>query len=82
RRKVLCITKKGSGFIGRIGNAASKGYSTLQHDLTVNDVIFSLLDRYAAQGKNFGFKTERELIQELFLSMSVEQPKNLMLYGI
>ncbi|MBW7636356.1 hypothetical protein K1I48_23330 [Bacillus licheniformis] len=75
RRKVLCITKKGSNFIGRIGSAASAGYSTLQHDLTVNDVIFSLLERYAAQGKDFGFKTERELVQELLLSMSVEQTR-------
>ncbi|MEK5009589.1 hypothetical protein MHI11_20740 [Bacillus sp. FSL K6-3312] len=75
RRKVLCITKSGSKFIGHIGSAAGLSYSTLQHDLTVNDVIFSLLERYAAKGTEFSFKTERELTRELVLSLSVEQAR-------
>lgn len=73
RRKVCAITKKGSEYVGKIMTAANNSYSNLQHDLSVNEVVFKLVNDYKNKGQIISFTTEREITREAFLSLSYQE---------
>lgn len=75
RRKVCGVTKRGSEYVGDIMTGAGSSYSNLQHDLTVNEIVFRLVKQYKEKGQNVTYNTEREVIREVYLSLSYEEIK-------
>lgn len=75
KRKVSTITKKGSEYVGNIMTGGGDSYSTLQHDLTANEIIYKLITSYKDKGHSVLYKTERELIREAFLALSYDEMK-------
>lgn len=73
RRKVCAVTKKGSEYVGNIMMGAGSSYANLQHDLTVNEIVYKLIEQYREKGWDVIFHTEREVLRELFLSLSYEE---------
>ncbi|GGJ77634.1 replication-relaxation family protein [Virgibacillus salexigens] len=75
RRKVSTVTKKGSEYVGSIMTGAGSSYANLQHDLTVNEVVYTLVRQYKDKGYEVKYQTEREIMREEFLSLSYEEIK-------
>nr|WP_021038256.1 replication-relaxation family protein [Bacillaceae bacterium JMAK1]AGQ45423.1 Putative DNA relaxation protein [Bacillaceae bacterium JMAK1] len=73
QQKVLSITKQGSEYVGNIGRQAGISYSTLQHSLTINEVIFKLMYELGYRDRGYEFITERELREEIFDQLSYER---------
>lgn len=70
RQKICVITKEGSDYVGSLKFAGPTGYSSLQHDLTVAEVLFIMKNRYLEQGRDLDFKTERELTREYAFTLA------------
>ncbi|MDT9027513.1 hypothetical protein [Rossellomorea yichunensis] len=70
RQKVCVITKEGSDYVGSLKFGGPSGFSSLQHDLTVAEILFIMKKRYLEQGKDLDFKTERELTREYTLTLA------------
>lgn len=75
RRKVSTITKKGSEYVGNIMTGAGSSYANLQHDLTANELVYTLVNQYKEKGYQVTFDTEREIMRDVYLTLSYEEIK-------
>ena len=70
RQTICVITKEGSNYVGNLKFGGPSGFSSLQHDLTVAEILFIMKNRYLEQGRDLNFKTERELTREYVLTLA------------